>query len=860
MAVAAVISCEKDDTDPNEGGNEEPNTEVIEGITVSNIVPTYNSVTFDVVAEDALAIAYIAVEAGTELTAQDVFNDGEAKGSTQGTFTYKGDGLKSETEYTLYVAAKTADGNIGPAANNFTTEENTGAASSDNAAGIRVESIGTASLIWEVTNGADIDFSITMVQPTILMENDCYEAAKSGISEADYIASVMTYEGNGYLVRETEGAGAVAMYNYSDIYTTYPMYPDARYTIYTLGCKGDYDDLTSVETLELTKLDVLTESIPRIGNPYVEVTLKTQYFNGLAHTLTPNSDTAYWTKFFTQTAELDEFIAYYDRIEGAGAGRIRLKEYIQHADPYVLDQSGASDISMSLGWGYEGINFSRLALGFDVNLMPGDQYGESIAQVLERTGEEGEYEMQVDSIAAGNFRLTTTLKPNTQRVYWKLVVAGSYDAIVADPDAATALAQTLDYEGWVEFRSDAMGQEDFETNKNHDVEYIRHSFVYDQSPATEYQIVSTSLNYGGVLSMPVLSEPFTTLPRTFGNYEPSLTITADQSAISKTNVLVNYQVHDDAYANDERLFYHRFLSADDTIFEMSDDEIREWLLLDNGYENANCWTLVSTDYEHEDKYSYHVNWAGLEPGTNYNYIYCTENGKGEISNLGMTTFTTVSNDGGDNPKFTISVDPESIVVDGTTYSGEVTITPNADVVYYKALFIGETALKSYYYDPDDIEGTSGLNVGLYRLVNSEGLPYQGETTTISSNTFAVSDRTWVVAQGYGADAIQSKLSYVCFESDGTISEQYDYDLSPNWVSAATPAKSATTSPFPAVGRINSNYSDRSMLGSVGHGVVATQKPERRISEAEAAELRAKGIPFYTLRELTRKAILKEELK
>ncbi len=853
VAVAAIVSCEEDKTT-------DPNTTTtpgeVEGITVTDIIPTYNSVTFTVVADDALAIAYIAVKAGTELTAQEVFDQGDAKGSTSGTFTYKGDGLSAETDYTLYVASKTASGNVGPAGYSFTTEVNTGAASSDQAAGIRVESIGTNTLTWEITNGSDVDFSLTMVQPTILMENDCYEMAKSGISETVYISSIMTSEDYGYLVRETAEAGGVAAYNYTDVYSTYPMYPDARYTIYALGCKGDYDDLTSIETLELTKLEVNSESITRIGNPYVDVALRAQYFTGLSHTLTPNDDAKYWTKFFTQTSEIDEFVAYYDQIEGAGAGRLRLKEYIQQIDPYVYEQYGETEISMTLGWGYEGIEFSRLALGFDANLMPGDEYGESSAMVLERNGEDGEYKLDISGVGAGNFTLTTTLEPNCFRVYWKLIEAGSYDSIVSDPTLAAALAETLDYEGWVEFRSDANGQEDYVTNANQDTQYIRESFVYDELPDYDFQIVSTSLNYGGVLSAPTLSEAFHTLPRTLGNFEPSLTITADESAVSKTSILVNYQVHDDAEENDERVFFHRFISADDEIFELSEDEIREWLLEDNGYTNANCWLVVSNDSEHEDKYNYHFNWAGMDPGTTYNYIYCTENGKGEISNLGVTSFTTLSNDGGENPELTISIDPESIaMVDevARTFAVEGNVVANSDVIDYVSIFIEEATLLSYRFDTDDVDD---LNYGLYQLVTAEGIPYY-DSAEMSSNTLDADGRVWLVAQGNGADGAESKLSYVCFKSDGTVDTQVDVELSPSWVSAATATKSL---PFLAVERIKSCYSDRSMLGAGIPVVSSVKREERRITESESAKLRAKGIPFYTLRELTHKAILKEDLR
>ncbi len=816
-------------------------------IVISDVVANYNSVTFTVKAKDALAIAYTVLSQNSEISAQEVFEVGEAKGGEGGTYTYKG--LSSESKYTLYVAAKSSKGNHGPKGYDFETEVNTGAASSTEAAGIRVDKVGTTSLIWEVANGDDVDFSLTMVQPTIIMENDIYEYSKEGVTAEEYITSFMTAEGNGYLVRETKGAGATAMYNYEEIYSLYPMFANGRYTIYTLGCKGDYADLTSITPLEITELEVTTEAIARTGNPYVKVDLVNRDYIGLRHHLTPNADTKYWAKFFTQTSEMEEFEALYDRLEGDGAGRRRIKEYIQQADPYILEQSGETDIPMSLGWGFEGVRFSRLALGFDANLVAGDEYSESIATVRE-VGDTppGEYTMKIDSIGAGNFYLTTTLAPNCYRVFWRTIPKGAFDDILADDEQAMILAQALDREGNCEFRSRENGTEDIETNANHDVEYIRHSFIFDEAPDSDIQIVATSLNYDGVLSRPMIIADIHTLPRTLGDFEPALTISAE--SISKTNILIKYSVHDDAYETDQRLFFHRFLDTADPIFDSnpSDDELREWLIAtEGGIFNANLWTLVSTDSEDEDEYNYFFNWAGMTPGTEYKYFYCTENGKGEISKLKYVDTTTINNDGGANPEFTIDIKAEDIVsTEGGKYGAKGFITPHEDVVTYKYLFFGQKALESYRFDVNDPEE---LTEGLYILLESQGLQ-DIEPTACSSYAFAPSEKVWLAVQGQGANGVQSKLSYVGFNSDGVIDEQVDADITA-YMSA--PQKSFTsymTLPYTSVEhRVNN---DRSQLTP---SVLKTPaQSDRKITNEEAAELRRNGVPYYSLRELNKKIL------
>ncbi len=862
LAMVALGACTETDADDNALSS-------VDGITISNVVPTYNDVTFNVEAKNSIAIAYIAVKKGTTLTVQDIFDQGVSDGNTSGTFTYKGKGLEAETDYTLYVAARSTSGNLGPAAYNFTTAVNTGAASSAQAAGIRVESISTNSLVWEVANGSDVDFSITMVQPTILMENECLEAAKNGTSEADYIASYLTNSNYAYLVRVTAGASTVASYNYNEIYSLYPMLPDSRYTIYTIGCKGDYES-GIYETLAFTKLDAKTDAFTRIGNPTVDVELLYSDYIGLRHQITVNEDTKYWTKFFTNTSELEEFKAHYDEIEGEGQGRVRLKEFLSQVDPYVLEQSGDSQIYMNLDWGFAGIDFSRLALGFDQNLMQGDDYAESVDRLLEvdSLSEDGAYSFHVDSIAAGNFHIHARLQGNCYRVFYTIVAAGTYDDnyFEENPDMATAMAIQLDAEGYAAFRrnNDGTEQKGDEENANRDQVFDFSDFWYGYEAGAEYQVVSTSLNYDGKLSTPIISPAFKCLERTLGDFEPAITVTADADGASKTSVLVKYVVDADAYERDHRLFYHRFVNTKDSLFMTltTDEEIRDWMLENNAIE-SNVWTTISNDSQDENPYEYYFNWAGMESGTSYKYLYFTERGDGQVSKLRTTEFTTLSNSGGDNPALTVTIDQESIEdteslehnYDTFYAKGEVKV--NADVVSYTSLWVEEYALRSFQFDPDK---EFDLHVGLYYCVSQQGLP-SVDTSHPSAGALKKGERVWLVAQGQGANGVESLMSFVEINAEGQVLSQVDVDIT-DYVGAwdAPALKDPIVENFEPFNNIRNNYQRPALNPTVKIQSAPAASMKRSINDQEAAELREKGVPFYTLSDIARKAISKEYLK
>ncbi len=844
LALATTaVSC--DDAEP-----EQQQPAGSDAIIITNVTSSYNSVTFDVDAKDALAVAYIALPKGEATTAEEIFENGDAKGSAQGTFTYKG--LEAETDYTLYVASKSAtSGNQGPVSVDFSTLENQGEPATDLAAGVRLDNLTSDNIVFEVTNGSKVDFSLVMVQPTIIMDNYAFEASKDGLSKVDAITSFMLEEGNGFLSKQTTGASAKATYNYADICATaVDLYPGANYTIYALGCTGTFDDPASIAAGDLTMVDVTTEAITRTGDPQVKLECIEAGYIMIKHKVTPNASCKYWGKYFSKTEEFVEFRNYYDNLEGEGAGDKRLREYIMHADPYVTEQTDESELPLYLGFDMSGIKFSRLVLAFDKNRVAADNYEEDIQELIavDETIEKGKYDLSVEKVGAGDMYINAKLYENCARVYWRMVPAGALDADLNDYDAGVNLGRALWDAGWAE--PSGMNKSEGEVM---DVNYLH----YGEPANTEMDLIATSLNYDGGIDFPRKVATFSTLPYTKGDYEPAMTI--DLSSIGKTNVIVKYTADADCVEKDARMLYHRMYAANNEVLVENPtiDDMYNYLT-DNGSLESDMWTIVSNDTADENPYEYYFNWSGLEADAEYVYYYMTINGKGEFSELKELRFKTLSNEGGNNPYITLEVNPEDVKINeanDSVYGAKGSITPNFDVTGYKYIFIDENTIESWIGSD---YSTEDMQLQMYSQLISEGLPGVNATTLDNYYRTICKDKLYLMAQGQGAAGIESPLSYIEIHSDGTVLDQVDVDLS-KFSSPAKVIKNLKSAPYtertkdinkPAV-KFDSDFIMKSSK------TYQLDKSSKREIDGEA--LRAAGIPYYSFKEMSRR-ILRHEIE
>lgn len=854
-AMALFVSCEDAAVEKSEVDDTQYN------ITISNVNPTFNSVSFDIYAENAVAIAYAYVLAdGEVMDADRVMEAGVKQGVNQGTYTVSS--LKSETDYKLYVVAQVPSvGAVGPIVKEFTTLFNVGEPSSTTSAGLRAVDTGTSSatnLTWAVTNGDDVDFSLSMVQPTVIMDNLFYEMAKTGVSKEEYLQSFITTYG--YLQAVNEGKGQSTTFSYTDLYTTTPIIPGADYTIYSLSFSGDYATYADGGTdgivmLETTEVPISTVEIPRTGNPGVTLETTECGYIHFTHKVTPNADAKYWASHFTTKAEYDEFREYYDALEGEGQGEKRLKEYVVHVDAdYIVDlttnepQSGTDEWSTTVSWDQENIEFSRLAVGLDSNLVVGDDLEQTVDMVVPQDNSEpADFTVTVSHVGADSFFIRCRLGENCRQVYWRIEETGYFDEYLADELLSEDLGRILWDEGYAFHRNYEDPSSYDDATGMYDV-FEYEEFHFGNATNTTYDLVAVGLNTSGGISVPYIVDTFTTKDFSYtGEFDPYINITIPQTEVTKTQATAYYDVtydfepfSDEHYRNN-REFYHVMLLASDEVASSYTEEDKAKYL----YTYGNSWPNAYCD-------GISMSWPSLESATEYVYLYASANEDGEIGKIKRVEFTTASNDGGENPEFNIVLNEADVIESSTNsslYGASYVVTPTADVRGFSHLFFSEDVLDSNSVPTNDKDI---LEAYFIDRVAAEGLPATDVATNTSSYDVPKGKRMWAVADGFGSDETNKMLSYVEFKMDTngaiTIEEQVNVKYTGESsstittaanISALSPANAAQEVEKPAI-----EY-------------VAKPKKVYQVSDSSAETIRKEtGLPVYSFFEMSLRAILR----
>ena len=362
---------------------------------------------------------------------------------------------------------------------------------------------------------------------------------------------------------------------------------------------------------------------------------------------------------------------------------------------------------------------------------------------------------------------------NCYRVYWRVDEVGSHDHFFEDSESLTTLTWDLYNGGYVFIR-------DAKTNPNRDQEVQQDVFHFTIIPGREYEIISIGLNYDGGFSTPMISGKFTSKEMSLGDYESPLELTFP--SVNKVSVSANYFIPESqlATADDHRMLYHRIIEVGDSLYEplyeKGEDYMQEWISSYNpgmygscDFYNANVWPVRNNDSQLGSEYNHRWTWAAMTPGTNYRYLYVTEDKDGVISNLKVKEFSTANNDGGLNPSLDITVDEESFLIDELNpsfYGFSSMFTPNEDMTSFTYLYLSENVIESWGYDVDSKEG---VEQGIYDLLLAQGLQSIESTkigNTPGAHEIGKEDVVYVAGFGYGASGIESKLSYIKVITEG----------------------------------------------------------------------------------------------
>lgn len=703
--------------------NKETNQDVSTGITISNVEPSYNSVTFDVQAQDANIIAYMCVTKGTAATSNEVFDNGTVVAQNSGNFTFKG--LKSETEYTLCVVASNNQNLTKIESFDFSTLENSGAPATAKSAGIRLNGQTTDNVTFDITNGTDIDFSYVSIWSTSMLENYIMENSKLGYSDEATIKAMI--EGYQYTAFKVYGAGAESKgLDYKTQYSE-SLFPDQDYMLITIGCTGNDDQYTMQD---VTVVRFVTESTKLVGDLGVKIDCTPGYIS-MRYTITPNADATYYFYYATAQSQIDEYITYFDNKFGAGYGERMIKQFMTQTTLGWEDNTDVGEVPLTIGFDQSELMVSFIAVAADKNLMLGtlsrnDDHTKPIPE-----SDPAKFSLEVDRVAASSAWFNWTFYDNCATIYARPLTPESYDSAMSAADQVTYSRNLFD-EGW-----------GFARPKNTQGQTVVYSEQYysDIYPGNEYVVVATGLNYEAGLSVPLyVSDPFTLKTHTFENSEADTRINI--TGVTRTKAKAIYE----STAKTSMLF-HRILE-DGSFYEgLTDQQIIDKLLSTSVDDGGEMWAVY--DPSEQDAFKWEWTWTGLTPSTDYTYYYCSEDVDGRISELSKIPFHTSNADGGLNPDLTLTIN--SITTDRVTFD----IVLNDDCssslyCLYSAEEVGE------YNTQTELENR------LKDFVISYGLRGTDSNYGIGLSISRPNKDYFLLAIGYGADNIEGPLHYYKF--------------------------------------------------------------------------------------------------
>ncbi|MEG1983450.1 MAG: hypothetical protein RR037_06950, partial [Alistipes sp.] len=659
------------------------------GVTITITSTTYAVVSFTLAADKTTLFAYKVAPKGTSMTAQQVFDEG-TKCAPQAE-AYSVTKLVQDTEYTLFAISMGQNGMSDVAKVDFRTIADSGAPATAKSIGIRFTEITQNSLKYSLQRGSEVTGGYLTIMPTITLTNYVDEQVKTGATRDDVMIDMLMNLGYGLAVDGTESEAE---------WKQQTLVPDASYTVMLLGM------MDKTTPGDLATVDFRTLSFELKGNP--TVTLTTDYVNYMSACFryTLNKDAYGYMRFVADKSEIDGYLTNHSEDD--------LREFVRHTD-FLFEQTyqKATDMekdangnptvseSFSFGWDLSGHEYTALAVACD------NQLSVSRTQKLARVdvtltekpvGDDVVYDCYASSVSATAARIHADFSPETRSVFYAVLPADSYEATIAGNGGDIIYGRILWEEGW------GIGR----TGSNPTDPIFHNDWPMKLAQNSTYVIVSTAVGYNGLINEKLLiSKPFTTKTRVFGDSDATVKVSADR--IGKYGARGIFQVPKDNVV----WLYNVCLEGNDPGNSSSDDAMIQYLI--SGECNEWIWEGEgSSDWSPElqaETYGYTL----MNPNSNYTIYACAEDEHGHITSLARSSFTTLPETVGPNPKITTMN-----VYDITSTSCKMDIIVNDNVNKIQYILVWEDLLD---YDP--ATGTEEqLSKAVYDFVVSQGVTSQ----------------------------------------------------------------------------------------------------------------------------------------
>lgn len=614
---------------------------------------SYTSVTFSLSTEETsyTMFAYKVAEKGSVLTAQQVFDEG-AKVTAPATSAITIKNLLQATDYTVYAVAMGTRGLSGISSLDFATTSDDSAPATSASLGVRLDKVTQNELHYTLQRGTEVTSGYLCVWPTIMKKNFVAETIKESggaLTEDQVITDVLMNMGYGLQVDGTEVEAN---------WTQQTLIPDADYTVMMLGMldettPGDvsYRDFKTLPYEEL------------LGDPTVEITEAGLSWSSARFAYTLNPDAYGFMRFVGDPKEVDQFIADY--------GEDELREWVRHTD-YLFEQIYQTRFTMEpdengnprksegffFGWDViPNLKVTALAVACDGRYSVSKKLARLDLTLTDRpeNSEPAKYSTKLFEPTATTAKTHFEFEENCRAVYYIVLPKSGYESAIASAGGELAYARKLDIEGNGIGRT---GSSPLDPIANNDWYWTN---LY---PGGEYVIVSTAVNYDGMLNEKLqISEPIKTLPLVFGGSTVN-NISVEFDKIGKFMARGVVRVPD----NDIALFYNKVFAKADSIFyyHPNDDKyLRDWIMgehlswtpSDPSSGNAgDIWLWLmgkSPDWDFE-KQAEIWEWDDLESSTDYVCYYCAEDNYGHITDLQKVEFSTMPTTTGPKPDATLS--------------------------------------------------------------------------------------------------------------------------------------------------------------------------------------------------------------